>query len=404
MIRTRREEATKSVAEQRSGPGVLAGGHSPYARMMTGWSRDRYRVRMTLEPDPSPRQSARRTAIGTALVTGIVLIGAALFSQLFGQSDETINVAAPADATVSSASSLVDAAEGATTTIPLASAEPQTTALTTVLETTTTVSATADATSSTIAPTTSAATTTAATTTTAPTTTVTTTTAPTTTAPTTTSPATSAPATTTTIPATVTTGVSLSPGQSPCPAADGSSKRVATFTVAPPMCIKPTAKYRAVMKTSEGTLTIALDAANAPQTVNNFVYLSRYHFYDGLTFHRVVPNFVIQGGDPLGNGLGTAGYEFADELPPKGKYIVGALAMANGNPGQPNTNSSQFFIVVGNLAEGMDPDFPLFGTVVDGKSVLKKIAALGPDPDADKTGKPSKAITIESVTITARGE
>ncbi len=170
------------------------------------------------------------------------------------------------------------------------------------------------------------------------------------------------------------------------------------------MCIKMTAKYRARVKTSEGALTIELDAANSPMTVNNFVYLSRYHFYDGLTFHRVVPNFIIQGGDPLGTGRGTAGYEFADELPPKGKYTLGAVAMANGNPTQPNTNSSQFFIVVGDLAGAMNPDFPLFGTVVDGKSVLRKIAAFGPDPAVDPTGTPSKPITIQSITITVRGE
>lgn len=165
-----------------------------------------------------------------------------------------------------------------------------------------------------------------------------------------------------------------------------------------------TAKYRARVKTSEGALTIELDAANSPMTVNNFVYLSRYHFYDGLTFHRVVPNFIIQGGDPLGTGRGTAGYEFADELPPKGKYTLGAVAMANGNPTQPNTNSSQFFIVVGDLAGAMNPDFPLFGTVVDGKSVLRKIATFGPDPAVDPTGAPSKPITIQSITITVRGE
>jgi cyclophilin family peptidyl-prolyl cis-trans isomerase len=170
------------------------------------------------------------------------------------------------------------------------------------------------------------------------------------------------------------------------------------------MCIDPTATYRASIKTSEGVLTVALNAKKYPGTVNNFVYLSRYRFYDGLTFHRVVPKFIIQGGDPLSNGRGSAGYEFADELPDKPTYNFGAVAMANGRPAQPNTNGSQFFIVVGELAKTMSPDFPLFGNVVDGKAVLRKISALGPDPAADATGTPSKPVTIESITITARGE
>jgi cyclophilin family peptidyl-prolyl cis-trans isomerase len=170
------------------------------------------------------------------------------------------------------------------------------------------------------------------------------------------------------------------------------------------MCIDPKATYRAAIKTSEGVLTVSLNAKRYPNTVNNFVYLSRYRFYDGLTFHRVVPKFIIQGGDPLANGRGSAGYEFADELPDKPGYNIGAVAMANGRPAQPNTNGSQFFIVVGELAKTMTPDFPQFGNVVDGKAVLRKIAALGPDPAVDATGTPSKPVTIESITITVRGE
>jgi peptidyl-prolyl cis-trans isomerase B (cyclophilin B) len=100
----------------------------------------------------------------------------------------------------------------------------------------------------------------------------------------------------------------------------------------------------------------------------------------------------------------SAGYEFADELTGKAEYTMGAVAMANGRPAQPNTNGSQFFIVVGDLGKQLTQDFPQFGRVVDGTSVLRKIAALGPATDVDPTGKPSKPVTIESITITARGE
>ena len=169
------------------------------------------------------------------------------------------------------------------------------------------------------------------------------------------------------------------------------------------MCIKPSATYRATIQTSEGTIKVLLDS-QTPLTTNNFVYLSRYHFYDGLTFHRVIPDFVIQGGDPLGTGEGTPGYEFADELPKVKSYPIGALAMANGRPANPNTNGSQFFITIGSLSAQMPPEYPLFGSVTDGRAVLKKIAALGPDPTSDPTGKPSKPITIKSITIKATGE
>src|SRR3954469_24501922 len=122
-------------------------------------------------------------------------------------------------------------------------------------------------------------------------------------------------------------------GDTPCPKADGSSPRTTTFAKPPPMCIDPTKTYTATMQTSQGgPITIALDPKQAPKTVNNFVFLARYHFYDGLTFHRIVPDFVIQGGDPKGNGSGDPGYKFADELPKAGQYKVGSLAMANSGP------------------------------------------------------------------------
>ncbi|MBV8161897.1 MAG: peptidylprolyl isomerase [Acidimicrobiia bacterium] len=162
------------------------------------------------------------------------------------------------------------------------------------------------------------------------------------------------------------------------------------------MCIDPSKTYTATMQTSQGgPVAMALDAKKAPRTVNNFVVLARYHFYDGLTFHRIVPDFVIQGGDPQGTGQGGPGYQFADELPQAGQYKPGSLAMANSGP---NTNGSQFFIVLSdNGAKQLQPLYSLFGQVTGGMDVVDKIAALG-DPNAPN-GEPKQRVTITSVTI-----
>ena len=187
-----------------------------------------------------------------------------------------------------------------------------------------------------------------------------------------------------------------------CPALDGSSPRVAAFDAAPPQCIDSKATYSAVIESSEGTMTISLDQRKAPKTANNFVYLARYHFYDGLNFHRVIPGFVIQGGDPEGNGQGGPGYEFADELPDRAGYPVGAVAMANSGP---NTNGSQFFIVSGDLGLALPGQYTLFGKVTKGLAVVTAIDSLGKQPAPDGTEyPPSRAVTITSITIKAVGE
>ena len=183
-------------------------------------------------------------------------------------------------------------------------------------------------------------------------------------------------------------------GETPCPKADGSSPRTTSFEKPPPTCTDRNKTYTATMKTSQGTITLALDAKNAPTTVNNFVVLSRYHFYDGLTFHRVVPDFVIQGGDPQGDGSGGPGYKFIDEKP-TAPYKTGSLAMANSGP---NTNGSQFFIVTSDSgAQKLQPLYNLFGNVTEGMDAVKKIEALG---DANSpNGAPKEQVVIESVTI-----
>jgi cyclophilin family peptidyl-prolyl cis-trans isomerase len=176
------------------------------------------------------------------------------------------------------------------------------------------------------------------------------------------------------------------------PAADGSSPKTQRFDSAPPMIIDPTKSYTAEMLTSKGALTIALDAIGAPRTVNNFVFLSRWHYYDGIVFHRIIPGFMCQGGDPEGSGRGGPGYRFEDELPMPGRYEIGSIAMANAGA---NTNGSQFFIVSGPDGVGLPPQYSLFGKVVKGLDVVKAIESVG-----SRSGAPSEPVVIESVTIT----
>jgi cyclophilin family peptidyl-prolyl cis-trans isomerase len=178
-----------------------------------------------------------------------------------------------------------------------------------------------------------------------------------------------------------------------CPASDGSSPKQQRFDGPPPMCIDPTRRHTAEMVTTKGTMTIALDAAAAPKTVNNFVVLARYHYYDGVGFHRIIPGFVVQGGDPEGTGRGGPGYRFEDELPKPGRYEIGSLAMANAGP---NTNGSQFFIISGPDGARLPPQYSLFGKVVNGLDVVAALDAVG----SAGAGTPKEKVAIESVTIT----
>jgi cyclophilin family peptidyl-prolyl cis-trans isomerase len=139
---------------------------------------------------------------------------------------------------------------------------------------------------------------------------------------------------------------------------------------APAIEIDPAAKFEVTIATDKGDIVVALDAALAPTTVNHFVVNARNGFYDGLTFHRVVPGFVIQGGDPDGSGRGGPGYKFADE-PVRGEYTLGALAMANAGP---DTNGSQFFICIDDCTRKLEPLYNLFGYVTSGIEVAQAIA------------------------------
>jgi peptidyl-prolyl cis-trans isomerase B (cyclophilin B) len=142
-----------------------------------------------------------------------------------------------------------------------------------------------------------------------------------------------------------------------------------TFSAPPPMSINTAHRFLATITTAKGTMTLCLDPALAPATVNNFVFLARNQFYDGLKFHRVVADFVIQGGDPLGTGSGGPGYKFNDE-PVNGEYTAGAVAMANSGA---NTNGSQFFICTVDDSKKLTKSYNLFGYVQTGMDVVLKI-------------------------------
>ncbi|HET7720167.1 MAG TPA: peptidylprolyl isomerase [Acidimicrobiales bacterium] len=191
----------------------------------------------------------------------------------------------------------------------------------------------------------------------------------------------------------ITPGASIK-GDTPCPPTDGSAQRTTSFEKPPPLCVEVAKNYTAEMQTSKGTMTIALDVRNATKTVNNFVVLARYKYFDGIAFHRIIPGFVIQGGDPLQNGGGGPGYQFEDELPKAGSYKLGSLAMANSGA---NTNGSQFFIVAGDAGTSLPPQYSLFGQVTQGLEVVKAIEETGIPGTQD--GKPSEVVKILTVNI-----
>ncbi len=190
-------------------------------------------------------------------------------------------------------------------------------------------------------------------------------------------------------------------GAEPLPCPEPDAERTQEFPAPPPMCIDPEVDYTATVVTDAGTIEIDLLEDEAPATVNNFVYLAGYQYYDGLDFHRVIPDFVLQGGDPNGDGTGGPGYQFEDELPEPEDYQAGSLAMANSGP---NTNGSQFFIVTSEAgaetlveAVGGTANYSLFGTVTAGMDVVAAIEA-----DGSPQGTPTTVHVIESVTINER--
>ena len=186
-----------------------------------------------------------------------------------------------------------------------------------------------------------------------------------------------------------------------CPASPSARTNTLSYPKAPPMTIDPTKTYTARVKTTAGTFDIALDAKAAPTTVNNFVFLADKGFYKCNTFHRVIPGFMDQTGDPTGTGTGGPGYKFANENVPTA-YTAGDVAMANS--GGTDTNGSQFFVLVPGGTKTLNADlasgnkYSLFGKVTKGMSVVDKINAEG---GSTSTGKPRVIQRILTVTITA---
>jgi len=162
---------------------------------------------------------------------------------------------------------------------------------------------------------------------------------------------------------------------------------------APKQTVKRGEGVTAVVATSCGSFEIALDSQRAPKTVNSFAFLSEEGFYDDLTFHRVAPGFVIQGGDPLGDGTGGPGYS-VDEKPPENlAYTEGVVAMAKSSAEPPGRSGSQFFVVLGADA-GLPPEYALVGEVSEGLDVVERIGELGTPAE-----QPKQTVLIDSITI-----
>ena len=165
------------------------------------------------------------------------------------------------------------------------------------------------------------------------------------------------------------------------------------YDAPPAMQIDTSKTYRATIRTNKGDVTVRLFADESPNAVNNFVFLAKDGFYDGVIFHRVIKGFMIQGGDPTGTGRGGPGYRFADELSKaqSHRYPAGTLAMANAGP---NTNGSQFFIM--HVDYGLPPQYVVFGKTTDGMDVVDDIANVSTGPG----DKPHEDVVISTIDIT----
>jgi peptidyl-prolyl cis-trans isomerase B (cyclophilin B) len=162
---------------------------------------------------------------------------------------------------------------------------------------------------------------------------------------------------------------------------------------APKQVLKPGEEATAVVETSCGTFEIALDTKRAPKTANSFAFLAEEGFYDDLTFHRVAPGFVIQGGDPEGTGTGGPGYSVDEKPPANLAYTKGIVAMAKSSAEPPGRSGSQFYVVTAPDA-GLPPEYALVGKVSKGYDVVEKIDALGTSSE-----KPKQTVLIESMTV-----
>jgi len=167
----------------------------------------------------------------------------------------------------------------------------------------------------------------------------------------------------------------------------------------PPSKLDPSKTYRATMRTSCGDIVIRLDVRESPHTAASFVWLARSRFYDRTSFHRIVPGFVIQGGDPTGTGSGGPGYATRDVPPRDTVYSRGVVAMAKTATEPPGTAGSQFYIVTARDAD-LPPEYALLGKVVRGQAVVSRVGRLG-DPNSGERGTPLKPVVVDRVTVDA---
>ncbi|WP_199614734.1 peptidylprolyl isomerase [Paenibacillus alkalitolerans] len=165
------------------------------------------------------------------------------------------------------------------------------------------------------------------------------------------------------------------------------------FSQPPEMAVDTAKTYVATIETSKGDFTVELFAKEAPITVNNFIFLAKQRYFEGIVFHRIVPDYIIQTGDPTGTGRGGPGYTFEDELDSPYQYEPGIVAMANSGP---DTNGSQFFICTGEMSGNLNrlPNYTIFGRVKDG---MDTVLAIGSTPVSGDT--PLETVTIEKVTV-----
>jgi cyclophilin family peptidyl-prolyl cis-trans isomerase len=184
-----------------------------------------------------------------------------------------------------------------------------------------------------------------------------------------------------------------------CPASTATRVNTLTWKSAPAMTINKSATYDADFDTTAGAFVVQLDAATAPITTNNFVFLAEHNFYKCVIFQRAIPGFAIQGGDPTGTGTGGPGYTIADEYPKAGNPTYPLYSVAMANTGSPNTGGSQFFIVTGRSGESLGPQYSLFGKVISGINAVKTIQNAGNPSQAANGVPPLVTYRILNITI-----
>jgi cyclophilin family peptidyl-prolyl cis-trans isomerase len=185
-----------------------------------------------------------------------------------------------------------------------------------------------------------------------------------------------------------------------CAAVDAKSLEPKTVTLPKPTLSLDRAKtYVAAVDTNCGKFEITLDARRAPLTAGSFKYLADHRFFDGTTIHRIVPRFVIQGGDPKGTGQGGPGYSITEKPPKSLEYTEGTVAMAKSQDQPAGTSGSQFFVVTGPDAKMLPPDYALLGKVTGGKDVVARIGVIVTDP---RTDRPDEPVVLTSIRVTER--